>query len=70
MIRDGRPTRRATAVAATASGGATTAPKTSAAVSGISGTITYRAQPTTKVANSTYPTDSIATGRSCARRSR
>ena len=38
VIRDGSPTRRATAVAATASGGATTAPSTSAAVSGSPGT--------------------------------
>lgn len=39
VTREGSPTRRATAVAATASGGATTAPNTSAAVSGRSGTI-------------------------------
>ncbi len=70
MTREGSPTRRATAVAATASGGATTAPSTSAAVSDRSGTIRYAAQPTTRVAKSTYPTDSSATGLSCARRSR
>ncbi|GAA0644771.1 hypothetical protein GCM10009535_22740 [Streptomyces thermocarboxydovorans] len=50
---DGSPTLRATAVAATASGGATTAPNTSAAVSGSPGTSRYRTQPTARVANST-----------------
>ena len=53
VTRDGSPTLRATAVAATASGGATTAPKTSAAVRDRPGTSSYRAQPTTKVAKST-----------------
>lgn len=52
VIREGSPTRRATAVAATASGGATTAPRTRAAVSGRSGTIRWTAQPTTSVAKS------------------
>ena len=38
VTRAGSPTRRAIAAAVTASGGATTAPSTSAAVSGRSGT--------------------------------
>lgn len=69
-MREGSPTRRATAVAATASGGATTAPRTRAAVSGRSGTIRWTAQPTTSVAKSVYPTESSATERTWARRSR
>lgn len=70
VIRFGRPSLRAMAVAATASGGATTAPSTRAAVSGRSGTRTYASQPTATVAKRTYPTESSATGRMLARRSR
>lgn len=53
VIRLGSPSLRAMAVAATASGGATTAPRTSAVVMGRSGTITWTSQPTARVAKRT-----------------
>ncbi len=50
VTRAGSPTRRAMAAAVTASGGATTAPRTSAAVSGSWGIAQYASQPTATVA--------------------
>lgn len=70
MIRFGSPSLRAMAVAATASGGAITAPSTSATGGVSPGTTMYVTQPTASVAKSTYPTDSSAIGRALARRSR
>ncbi|SUD48413.1 Uncharacterised protein [Nocardia otitidiscaviarum] len=55
--RRGIPTRRAMAMAATASGGATTAPMATAAANG-TGSSTITTTATAKVVNSTNPTDS------------
>ncbi len=70
VIRFGSRSLRAIAVAATASGGAITAPSTSATGTVSPGTNRYAAYPTASVAKSTYPTESIAMGRMFARRSR
>ena len=67
-IRRGMPTRRATAEAATASGGATTAPSAIAIANGI-GSHNQATAPTVKVENSTKPTDSSAIGRRFALKS-
>src|SRR6476661_32560 len=56
-IRRGRPIRRATAVAATASGGATTAPRAKATANG-TGISHHVTRPTPAAVNSTSPTDS------------
>ena len=55
MSRRWRPRRRPIDAAATASGGATTAPSTSALASGSSGTSSHAAIPTTAVLNTTRP---------------
>ncbi len=57
-IRRGMPTFRAMEVAATASGGATTAPRAIAAANEIDGTISHVTKPTAKVHASTKPTES------------
>ena len=56
----GIPTRRAIAVAATASGGATTAPRAKPAASGMSGISHHATSPTIRVVKITRPTDSEA----------
>ena len=61
--RRGRPIRRATAVAATASGGATMAPRAKPAARGSPGTSHHATTPTTRVENTTNPTDSKAMAR-------
>ena len=68
-IRRGMPTLRATVVAATASGGATTAPSASAAASVTPGTTHHETSPTATVENATRPTDSNRIGRRLARKS-
>lgn len=65
--RRGSPTLRATAVADTASGGATTAPRARQAASGSEGTTRCRTSPTAAVVNSTSPKASSAMGRALAR---
>ena len=65
-ILRGRPIRRATAVAATASGGETTAPKASAAASGI-GSSHQVSRPTVSMVNSTSATARSPIGRMFAR---
>ena len=55
-IRRGRPIRRPIEVAATASGGATTAPIASAAHQSMPGSSAWTSQPTPKVVNTTRPT--------------
>ncbi len=62
MTRRGRPTRRAIAVAATASGGATTAPSAKPTAS-LTSSIAQTTRPTPTVVNSTSPTLSSAIGR-------
>lgn len=57
-IRRGIPTRRAMAVAATASGGATTAPSAMAAASDTEGTTHQVTRPTASVETTTKPTES------------
>lgn len=54
--------RRAMAVAATASGGATTAPSANAAAQLIPGTTTCTTAPTTSVVNATRPMESSRIG--------
>ena len=66
----GSPIRRAIAVAATASGGATMAPRVTAADRVSSGTTAYIPAPTTSAANSTSPTDSRPIGRRLRRKFR
>src|SRR5699024_4348597 len=67
-IRRGIPTRRAIDVAATASGGATTAPSASAAVRG-TGRIHHATRPTPMVVKTTSPTESKPIGRLLRRKS-
>ena len=67
-IRRGMPIRRATAVAETASGGATTAPSAIAVANGI-GSSHQATSPAATVLNSTRPTDSRPIGRRLARKS-
>ena len=55
-IRRGSPIRRAIDVAATASGGATTAPMASAAHQSSSGSMTWTSRPTPRVVKTTSPT--------------
>ena len=57
--RRGRPMLRAIAVAATASGGATTAPSAKAIGQEMPGTIRWTTQPAPAVVTSTAPTDSV-----------
>lgn len=56
VIERGRPRRLPSAVAATASGGATTAPMATAAANEIAGVTHQVTAPTTKVVNTTAPT--------------
>ncbi len=58
-IRRGMPTRRAIVVAATASGGATTAPRAKPAISGTPGTIAVTTRPTSTAVKMTAPTARI-----------
>ena len=67
--RRGRPIRRPIAVAATASGGATTAPIAKQAAHSISGTSRWTTAPTPTVVKTTSPTDSSRIGRRLARKS-
>lgn len=60
VSRRGIPTRRLTAVVATASGGATTAPIASPAARVMPGTIHHAARPTAIVLKATAPTDRIS----------
>jgi hypothetical protein len=69
ITRRGRPSRRPTDRADTASGGATTAPSTSAADSGSPGTTCQATTPTSTAVNATRPTASSAIGRTLARTS-
>jgi hypothetical protein len=55
ITRRGSPSRRPTATAATASGGATMAPSTNALASDSSGRRRWAVMPTTNVVNSTRP---------------
>ena len=57
-IRLGNPILRAIAVAATASGGATTAPIAIAASQGMPGSKAWTRTPTPRVVNTTSPTES------------
>ncbi len=68
--RRGSPTLRATAVVATASGGATTAPSANAAANDISGMTQCRTRATTSAVKATSPTESSAIGRRLRRKSR
>ena len=68
-IRRGMPTLRATDVAATASGGATTAPSASPAASGSPGTTAQVTRPTAIVVNATRPIDRVAIAERLARMS-
>ena len=68
-MRRGSPTRRAIVVAATASGGATTAPSANAARPVDRQHRVQRARPTPAVVNSTSPTLSSAIGRRFVRKS-
>jgi hypothetical protein len=68
-MRRGMPTRRAVVVAATASVGATTAPRAKAAASDTAGTAHHTATPTTSVVNATRPTDSSTIAWRLARKS-
>jgi len=61
-ILRGIATRRATAVAATASGGATIAPSAMPAASGSPGITSQATRPTPAAVNRTSPTDSTAIG--------
>ena len=63
------PTRRATALAATASGGATIAPSAMPAASGSPGITAQATSPTANVVNTTRPTDSSAIGPRSRRKS-
>ncbi len=67
MILRGSPSRRPIDVAATASGGAMTAPSTSATLSGMPGTSHHAMAPATTVLNSTNPNASNPIGRRLAR---
>ena len=67
--RRGSPIRRPMAVAATASGGATTAPMANDAGQPRSGSIACTSTPTPRVVNTTSPTDSSRIGRRLALKS-
>ena len=67
MIRRGRPSRRPTASAETASGGATTAPSTSPAASDRPGTTHQATSPTTSAVKAGSPTARSPIGRTLAR---
>ncbi len=67
--RRGRPTRRATAVVATASGGATMAPSANAAAKDSPGTTQRATTATTSAVKATRPTESSAIGRRLRRMS-
>ena len=68
-MRRGMPTRRAIVVAATASGGATTAPRAKPAASVRPGHTHHATRPTTTVEKATRPTDSSGIGRRLALKS-
>ena len=68
-MRRGSPTLRAIVVAATASGGATTAPSANAAAQPISGRTAWTSTATPAVVKSTSPTLSRAIGRLFVRKS-
>ena len=68
MIRRGRPSRLPIAVADTASGGATIAPRANAAAMVSSGTVLYATNPTANVVASGSPTASRLIGRTFLRR--
>ncbi len=70
ITRRGSPSRRPTAIEATASGGATTAPSTSAAAHPSPGSSHQVTTPTTAVVNTTSPTASRLIGRRLARKPR
>ncbi len=61
-MRRGRPIRRPIAVAATASGGATTAPIAKAAGQVRPGSMAWATSPTPIAVNATSPTDSMRMG--------
>ena len=64
-MRRGRPIRRATEVAATASGGATIAPRASASANGI-GSSSHATTPTPTAVKSTSPTERLRMAPRCA----
>ena len=68
VILRGRPIRRATAVAATASGGATIAPSATASANGI-GSRSQATIPTPTAVNSTRPTERLRIAARCVRTS-
>ena len=68
VIRRGSPIWRATEVAATASGGATIAPRASASAKEI-GSISQATSPTPRAVKSTSPTDRLRMAPRCARTS-
>ena len=68
VIRRGRPIRRATEVVATASGGATIAPRASASAKEI-GSNSQATSPTPSAVKSTSPTDRLRMAPRCARTS-
>src|SRR3954454_15675655 len=70
IILRGSPSSRPTAVAATASGGATIAPRANPAASGRPGTSAHATKPTAAVVASTSPTDSRVIDRSSLRKPR
>jgi hypothetical protein len=70
MSRRGRPSSRPTAVAATASGGATIAPRAKPAARGRPGINAHAAKPTAAVVASTSPTDSSVIARTSLRKLR
>lgn len=67
--RAGMPARRPIAMAATASGGATIAPKANAAANGSPGTTACITTPTSSAVARTRPTDSRPMDRAFARKS-
>ena len=69
-IRRGTPSRWKIDVAATASGGATIAPRVSAAARPMPGIMAFATRPTASVVNSTRPTARRRIGRAFARKSR
>ena len=69
VMRRGRPTRRPTAVVATASGGATTAPSANAAARVSDGSAHHATRPTATVVTATRPTASSASASRTAAKS-
>ncbi len=65
VMRRGRPIRRATEVAATASGGATMAPRASARANGM-GSSSQATTPTPRAVKSTSPTERLRMAPRCA----